>query len=71
MFSPFFVNYVRASARSSLQYFIWLNQKEYRDIFGCEKCKVTFGFKYRFITLEWLKRSSNGQLGNTTMLIVR
>ena len=45
--------------------------KEYRDIFGCEKCKVTFGFKYRFIRLEWLKRSSNGQLGNTTMLIVR
>ena len=45
----FFMNYVRASARSSLQYFICLNSKRvkiYIYIFGSEKCKITFGFKY-------------------------
>ena len=44
--TSFFLNYVMANARSSLQYGIWLEPKKGKDIFGNLKCKVTFGLEY-------------------------
>ena len=43
----FFMNYVGASARNSLQYLICLKSISI-DIFTTEKVKVTFGLKYIF-----------------------
>ena len=40
----FCVNYVKASARSALQYLYLVKIKTGIDISGSEKCKVTFGF---------------------------
>ena len=47
----FFMNYVGASARNSLQYLICLKSVS-TDIFTTEKGKVTFGFKYIFSILK-------------------
>ena len=46
MHKSFFMNYVRACVGNSLQYFFFLKSEWYKYIFGTEKCKVTFGFKY-------------------------
>ena len=47
----FFVNWVRAGTRSSLQYLILVKLKNSKDIIDSSKCKVTFGFKYIFNTI--------------------
>ena len=45
------MNFVRASAGSSLQYLIFLKSKRV-DIFGTEKCKSTFDlFKFASVAM--------------------
>ena len=44
----FFVNKIRAGTSNSLRYLIWLKPKNSKDVFDSSKCKVTFGFKYRY-----------------------
>ena len=45
----FFVNYVMADTRISLQHFIWLKSKTVKIYSVVKKCKVTFGFKFTCI----------------------